>query len=84
MISFSGDHDERHEVLHSRPATAVVGNQHALDENIIINERDEELHIGSTTTFQDFDQRESYEMNCKDEIDSIEGIIFRLFVLNLF
>ena len=76
MISFSGDHDEKHEVLHSRPATAVVGNQHAVDENMIINERDEELNIGSTTTFQDFDQRESYEMHYKDEIDSIDGTLY--------
>eukprot|EP00112_Aurelia_sp_Birch-Aquarium-sp1_P007627 Seg1831.8 transcript_id=Seg1831.8/GoldUCD/mRNA.D3Y31 product="Transient receptor potential cation channel subfamily M member 2" protein_id=Seg1831.8/GoldUCD/D3Y31 len=75
VINFSGDHDERHEVLHSRPPTAVMGNQHAQDENIIINERDEELNIGSTTTFQDFDGREGYEMTCKDELDSIDDVV---------
>ncbi|XP_065053971.1 transient receptor potential cation channel subfamily M member-like 2 isoform X2 [Rhopilema esculentum] len=66
MISFSGDEDLKHDAMQQRPSTVIQNYDKSQDieERVVSSrENDEEMNIGSTATFKDFEGRESVELH---------------------
>ena len=66
MISFSGDEDQKLDAMPQRPSTVIQNYDKTSDveERVLSSrENDEEMNIGSTATFKDFEGRESVELH---------------------
>lgn len=64
MISFSGDEDGRRERdAREESPSHQIANAKEDETRVIVNSVDEELNIGSTTSFKDYEGRESVELH---------------------
>ena len=63
IISFSGDNDARHGRIEREESSSSHVDSAAGDDKVIVNPADEEMNVGSTTSFKDHDGTESVELH---------------------
>lgn len=78
MISFSGDEDGRRERdAREESPSHQIANAKEDETRVIVNSVDEELNIGSTTSFKDYEGRESVELHNyeREDKDPLQQIV---------
>eukprot|EP00794_Sanderia_malayensis_P003485 gene3485-3983_t len=66
LVNFSGDEDQRNFIEHDRPQSVIEVKKCAdaqADVDLLLNDNESDANIGSTTSFKDFEGRESVELH---------------------